>query len=193
MTDDDIIRLYRDGECEKAFTEIVNAYSERLYWHVRRFVCSHEDADDLVQEIFIKIWAALPSFREEARLFTWLYRIATNETLNFLRKQKVRAALTFKSLDSELERKIDDDPYFGGDGIQRALMKEMQKLPQKQRVVFSLRYFEDMKYEDIAQITGTSVGALKASYHIAYEKVKEELKNKLWDFTFSCRRCLMFK
>lgn len=179
MTDDDIIRLYRDGECEKAFTEIVNAYSERLYWHVRRFVCSHEDADDLVQEIFIIIWAALPSFREEARLFTWLYRIATNETLNFLRKQKVRAALTFKSLDSELERKIDDDPYFDGDGIQRALMKEMQKLPQKQRVVFSLRYFEDMKYEDIAQITGTSVGALKASYHIAYEKVKEELKNKL--------------
>lgn len=179
MTDDDIIRLYRDGECEKAFTEIVNAYSERLYWHVRRFVCSHEDADDLVQEIFIKIWAALPSFREEARLFTWLYRIATNETLNFLRKQKVRAALTFKSLDSELERKIDDDPYFDGGGIQRALMKEMQKLPQKQRVVFSLRYFEDMKYEDIAQITGTSVGALKASYHIAYEKVKEELKNKL--------------
>mgnify|MGYP000381679464 FL=1 len=179
MTDDDIIRLYRDGESEKAFTEIVNAYSERLYWHVRRFVCSHEDADDLVQEIFIKIWAALPSFREEARLFTWLYRIATNETLNFLRKQKVRAALTFKSLDSELERKIDDDPYFDGDGIQRTLMKEMQKLPQKQRVVFSLRYFEDMKYEDIAQITGTSVGALKSSYHIAYEKVKEELKYKL--------------
>ena len=88
MTDDDIIRLYREGECEKAFTEIVNAYSERLYWHVRRFVCSHEDADDLVQEIFIKIWAALPSFREEARLFTWLYRIATNETLNFLRNRK---------------------------------------------------------------------------------------------------------
>ena len=133
----------------------------------------------VMEEIFIKIWAALPSFREEARLFTWLYRIATNETLNFLRKQKVRAALTFKSLDSELERKIDDDPYFDGDVIQRALMKEMQKLPQKQRVVFSLRYFEDMKYEDIAQITGTSVGALKASYHIAYEKVKEELKNKL--------------
>lgn len=178
MTDDEIFRLYRDGEHERAFTEIVRSYSERIYWHVRRFVCSHEDADDLVQEIFIKIWAALPSFREEARLFTWIYRIATNETLNFLRRQKVRAALNFRKLDSDLERKIDEDPYFNGDGAQRALMKIMQKLPQKQRVVFSLRYFDDMKYEDISQITGTSVGALKASYHIAYEKIKKELKGE---------------
>ena len=132
-------------------------------------------ADDLIQEIFIKVWAALPSFREEARLYTWIYRIATNETLNFLRKQKVRAALTFKSIDSEMERKIDEDPYFNGDAAQRALMKAMQKLPEKQRIVFSLRYFEDMKYEDIAKLTGTTVGALKASYHIAYEKIKGQL------------------
>ena len=177
MQDEDIIRLYRNGERERAFSEIVNAYSERLYWYVRRFVCSHEDTDDLIQEIFIKVWAALPSFREEARLFTWIYRIATNETLNFLRRQKVRAALTFKSIDSELERRIDDDPYFDGDEAQRELLKSMQKLPQKQRIVFSLRYFEEMKYEDIAQLTGTSPGALKASYHIAYEKIKADLKN----------------
>ncbi len=176
-SDDEIIRLYKSGEHERAFSEIVKAYSERLYWHVRRFVCCHEDADDLVQEIFIKIWAALPSFREEARLFTWIYRIATNEALNFLRKQKIRAALTFTSIDSELERKIDDDPYFNGNEAQRLLLKSMNKLPQKQRVVFSLRYFEDMKYEDIAKITGTSVGALKASYHIAYEKIKAEIKD----------------
>lgn len=176
LQDEDIIRLYRNGDRERAFSGIVEAYSERLYWYVRRFVCCHEDADDLVQEIFIKVWAALPSFREEARLFTWIYRIATNETLNFLRRQKVRAALTFKSIDAELERKIDDDPYFDGDGVQRALMKAMQRLPQKQRLVFSLRYFEDMKYEDIAQLSGTSVGALKASYHIAYEKIKDEMK-----------------
>lgn len=179
MQDDEIIRLYRSGDRERAFSEIVKAYSERLFWHVRRFVCCHEDADDLIQEIFIKVWAALPSFREEARLYTWIYRIATNETLNFLRKQKVRAALTFKSIDSEMERKIDEDPYFNGDAAQRALMKAVQKLPEKQRIVFSLRYFEDMKYEDIANLTGTSVGALKASYHIAYEKIKEQLNFSL--------------
>lgn len=175
MQDDEIIRLYRSGDRERAFSEIVKAYSERLFWYVRLFVCRHEDADDLIQEIFIKVWAALPSFREEARLYTWIYRIATNETLNFLRKQKVRAALTFKSIDSEMERKIDEDPYFNGDAAQRALMKAVQKLPEKQRIVFSLRYFEDMKYEDIAKLTGTTVGALKASYHIAYEKIKEQL------------------
>lgn len=175
MQDDEIIRLYRSGDRERAFSEIVKAYSERLFWYVRCFVCCHEDADDLIQEIFIKVWAALPSFREEARLYTWIYRIATNETLNFLRKQKVRAALTFKSIDSEMERKIDEDPYFNGDAAQRALMKAVQKLPEKQRIVFSLRYFEDMKYEDIAKLTGTTVGALKASYHIAYEKIKEQL------------------
>lgn len=175
MQDDEIIRLYRSGDRERAFSEIVKAYSERLFWYVRQFVCCHEDADDLIQEIFIKVWAALPSFREEARLYTWIYRIATNETLNFLRKQKVRAALTFKSIDSEMERKIDEDPYFNGDAAQRALMKAVQKLPEKQRIVFSLRYFEDMKYDDIAKLTGTTVGALKASYHIAYEKIKEQL------------------
>lgn len=173
MQDGDIIRLYRDGEEERAFSEIVKAYSERLYWHVRRFVCCHEDADDLVQEIFVKVWAALPSFRGDAQLFTWIYRIATNETLNFLRRQKVRAALMLKSID--MEKKIDDDSYFDGDAAQRNLMKAMQKLPDKQRIVFSLRYFEDMKYEDISRITGTSTGALKASYHIAYEKIRKEL------------------
>lgn len=180
MSDEEIIRLYHSGEHERAFSEIAAAYGERLYWHVRRLVCCHEDADDLVQEIFIKIWAALPSFREEAQLFTWIYRIATNETLNFLRKQKVRAALTFRSIDAEMERRIDDDPYFNGSKAQRVLMKALQKLPQKQKTVFSLRYFDDMKYEEISEITGTSVGALKASYHIAYEKIKSELK----DLTF---------
>jgi RNA polymerase sigma-70 factor (ECF subfamily) len=140
-------------------------------------VCSHEDTDDLLQEIFIKIWAALPSFRGEAQLFTWLYRIATNETLNFLRKQKVRASLRFQSLDAELERRIDEDPYFNGSEAQRLLSKAIAKLPEKQRIVFSLRYYEDMSYENISEITGTSVGALKASYHIAYEKLKAEFQD----------------
>ena len=151
-------------------------YSERLYWHVRRFVCSHEDTDDLLQEIFLKIWTALPSFRKDAQLFTWIYRIATNETLNFLRRQKVRAALRFQSLDTEMEQRIDDDPYFDGTEAERLLTKAIARLPEKQRLVFSLRYYDEMKYEDIAEITGTSVGALKASYHIAYEKLKAGFK-----------------
>ena len=160
MTDQEIIALWEAGQQERAFNEIVRNYSERLYWHVRRFVCSHEDTDDLLQEIFIKIWAALPSFRGEAQLFTWLYRIATNETLNFLRKQKVRASLRFQSLDAELERRIDEDPYFNGSEAQRLLSKAIAKLPEKQRIVFCLRYYEDMSYENISEITGTSVGAL---------------------------------
>lgn len=177
MTDQEIIALWEAGQQERAFNEIVRNYSERLYWHVRRFVCSHEDTDDLLQEIFIKIWAALPSFRGEAQLFTWLYRIATNETLNFLRKQKVRASLRFQSLDAELERRIDEDPYFNGSEAQRLLSKAIAKLPEKQRIVFSLRYYEEMTYENISEITGTSVGALKASYHIAYEKLKAEFQD----------------
>ena len=163
MKDEDIIGIYRNGERERAFTEIVKAYSERLFWYVRRYVGCQEDADDLIQEIFVKVWAALPSFRGEARLFTWIYRIATNEALNF------------KSLDAEVERRIDEDPYFNGGEAERRLMKALQKLPQKQRIVFSMRYFEDMSYEEISEVTGTSTGALKASYHIAYEKLKKEL------------------
>ena len=123
---------------ESVFNQIVKEYSERVYWHVRRFVNSHEDADDLVQDIFLKIWTALPSFRGEAQLFTWVYRIATNETLNWLRREKVRAALRFTSVDAEMEKRIDNDPFFDGDAADRALSKAVAKLPEKQRQVFIL-------------------------------------------------------
>ena len=178
MQDNEIIKLFREGDRERAFTEIVKAYSERLFWYVRRYVSSHDDADDLVQEIFITIWTALPSFRGESQLFTWLYRIATNEALNYVRRQKVRAALSFRPIDAEIERKIDEDPWFNGNEAERRLMKSLQKLPLKQRVIFSMRYFEDMSYEEISEVTGTSVGALKASYHIACGKLKGELQEK---------------
>ena len=178
MKDSEIIALYREGRHEEAFSRIVDIYSERLYWHIRRYVCCHEDADDVLQDVFIKVWAALPSFRGEAQLFTWIYRIATNEVLNFLRKQKVRAMLSLESVSAMLERKIDEDAWFNGTAIQRELHKAILKLPQKQRLVFGLRYFDEMKYEDIAQITGTSVGALKASYHHAYNRILQELKSK---------------
>lgn len=161
---------------EEVFNEIVKAYSERLYWHVRRFTCSHEDTDDLLQDIFIKIWKALPSFRGEAQFYTWVFRIATNETLNFLRKEKVRSLLKFQSVDAEIERKIDSDPYFNGTEAERTLSKEIAKLPEKQRLVFIMRYYDDMPYEDISEILDTSVGSLKASYHIAQEKIRQALK-----------------
>ncbi len=172
MTDTEIISLIGEGKLEKAFNAIVDAYSERLYWHVRRFAGSHDDADDILQEIFMKIWAALPSFRGEARLFTWLWRVATNESLNFLRRQRLRAVLSFKSLSAEEENRIDDDPYFDATQAERLLAKAVGKLPPKQRMVFQLRYFEDLKYEEISGIMDTSVGSLKASYHIACEKVR---------------------
>ena len=176
MTDSEIIQLYECGRREEAFNGIVDTYTERLYWHVRRFLCSHDDTDDLLQDIMIKIWTALPTFRGESKLYTWIYRIATNEVLNHLRKQRFKALVSLDSATSILERKIDDDAYFNGDEMQRELHKAIQRLPEKQRVVFNLRYFEEMKYEEISEITGTSVGALKASYHHAYGKVKADLE-----------------
>ena len=179
MTDKEIIDLYLNGKQESAFNQIVDTYTKRLYWHIRRFLCSHEDANDLLQDIFIKVWAALPSFRRDAQLYTWVYRIATNEVLNHLRRQKIRAMISLDSATGILAKKIDEDPYFNGDKMQRELHKAMLKLPEKQRIVFSLRYFDEMKYEDMSQITGTSTGALKATYHIAYNKIRKELETLL--------------
>lgn len=170
--------MYRSGEREAAFEEVVRNYRERLYWHVRRFTCSHEDTDDLLQEIFIKVWAALPSFREDARLFTWIYRIATNEALNYVRRSRIKAAIQMESLERVMVSRIDDDPSFDGTALQRELHKAILRLPPKQQLVFNMRYFDDMTYEEISEVTGTSVGALKASYHFAYQKIKEELENK---------------
>lgn len=177
MTDSQIIQLYSSGRREEAFNEIVKSYSERLYWHIRRFTCSHDDADDILQDVYVKIWKSLPGFREDSKLFTWIWKIATNETLNYLRRQKVRTLISFENLTEKFISKIDDDPSFDGNKLQRELQKAMQRLPEKQRLVFSMRYFEEMKYEEISQILGTSVGALKASYHHAYTKIKTELQN----------------
>ncbi len=162
---------------DKDFNSLVEQYSEQLYWHIRGIVGSHEDADDLLQETFVKVWRALPDFRGESAVSTWLWRIATNEALGFLRKKKVRAALQFQSLDALAERTIDNDPWFNGDEAERKLAKAIAKLPDKQKAVFCMRYYEDLPYEEIAAVTGTSVGALKASYHIAQEKIREELNH----------------
>ena len=164
-------------ELEQVFNSIVKQYSERLYWHVRRMVGSHEDTDDLLQEIFLKIWTALPSFRGEAQLYTWVWRIATNETLNFLRKEKVRAMLRFASADELAAQRVMADPYFNGTDAEREMAKAVARLPEKQRQVFIMRWWDELSYEEISAITGTSVGALKASYHIAQEKIKLNLSD----------------
>ena len=160
---------------ERIFNELVREHSEKLWWHVRRMVGSQEDADDLLQDIYLKIWNALPSFRGDANPGTWAWRIATNETLNWLRREKVRAALRFSSVDAEMERRIQADPYFNGTAAQRELFKAVARLPQKQRQVFVMRWWDELSYEEISAITGTSVGALKASYHIAQQKLKLNL------------------
>ena len=158
------------GETE--FRQMICQYSEPLYWHIRALVGSHEDTDDILQETFVKVWKALPGFRGDSSVKTWLWRIATNEALSFLRKQQVRAALRFESLDTTAALMVDSDPWFDGDAAQRVLAKAIAALPPKQRSVFCMRYFEELPYEEISRITGTSVGALKASYHQAAEKVK---------------------
>jgi len=178
MNDKDILELYRSGDCEKAFGALVETYSERVYWLLRRFTSSHEDTDDLLQEVLLKAWTAMPNFRGDARLFTWLYRVATNEALNYIRKNKVKALLQRESLDLVIDRLVDEDVSFNGNELQRELLKAVKKLPAKQQAVFNLRYYDELSYEDISKITGTSVGALKASYHHAYIKVKEQLEKK---------------
>lgn len=178
MKDRNIIALLEKDEFERAFNAIVDSYSERLYWHIRRFLENHDDTNDLLQEVFIKIWNALPKFRGESQIYTWIYRIATNEALNKLNKDKNKLALDRQQLESIVTSKVEEDPYFNGTALQRELHKAVGQLPEKQKLVFNLRYFDEMKYEDISAITGTSVGALKASYHHAYNKIKEELQKK---------------
>ena len=194
MSDEEILKQYRAGDREGAFGELVKSFSERLYWHVRTLTGSHEDTDDLLQEIFVKVWGALPGFRGDAQLYTWVFRIATNETLNFLRKRNLRVSLGLeargtvggeggqeKETASAIETIVDRDPYFDGNEVQRLLSVAVSKLPPKQRAVFAMRYFEEMPYERMAEVLGTSVGALKASYHFAYEKVKSFLLKNFTD------------
>lgn len=167
---------------EDRFRKMVESYSERLYWHVRSIVGSHDDADDLLQDIFLKAWKALPSFRGESSEYTWLWRIATNEALQFLGKENRRRAIAENMGGRELEGKasgIEADPYFNGDEAERKIRDAIAALPPKQRSVFCMRYYEDMSYEDISSITGTSVGALKASYHFAQEKIRIKLDREI--------------
>ncbi len=172
-----LLALFKDEATkERAFTDILRKYSERLYWHIRRMVVSHDDADDVLQNVSIKVWRALADFREEANLYTWLYRIATNEALSFLEAQKRRATLSISDHEGSLEQKLVAEKGFDAHKIEWRLQQAIQSLPEKQRVVFNLRYYDEMPYEQMSEITGTSVGALKASYHHAVKKVEAFFK-----------------
>jgi len=167
MTEQDIILLNRSGETRQAFDMLFKLYGERLYWHARRMVISHEDANDCLQNALIKVWKALPGFRGDSSLFTWLYRILTNECLTFIKKEQSRTTVGF-----EAAWRIEAESDLNGKTLQKSLHKAVSQLPPKQKAVFLLRYFDEMPYSQMAEVLDTSEGALKASYHHAYEKVK---------------------
>jgi len=152
----------------------VRTYNKRLYWHVRKIVICHDDADDVVQNTFIKAWKALPNFRGDSQLYTWLYRIATNEALSFIKKKKKHLFQSIDSVSFQLEFKVDSS-YFTGTEIEKKLQKAILTLPTKQRLVFNMKYFDELKYDEISEILGTSVGALKANYHHAKQKIEKYL------------------
>ncbi len=177
-TDQDLIaRLKHADTREFAFGQLVTMYQERLYWHIRKIVMNHDDTDDVLQNTFIKVWKNMENFREESSLYTWLYRIATNEAITFLNSNKRRSQMSFNDVKNYLIENLTTDPYFNGDELQMKLQKAILQLPEKQRIVFNMKYFDDIKYEEMSKILDTSVGALKASFHHAVKKVEEYIKN----------------
>lgn len=169
-------RLNQPGHQRQAFEQMVNLYGPRLYRQIRRMVYSHDDADDILQNTFVKAWVNLDTFRGDSRLSTWLYRIATNETLNFLQRKKDTTGLD--DVPSAVAGRLTADEYFDGDETELQLQRAIASLPDKQRTVFQLKYYEEMKYEEMSGILETSVGALKASYHHAVKKICDFLKSQ---------------
>jgi RNA polymerase sigma-70 factor (ECF subfamily) len=159
----------------KAFERVVGHYGEKLYWQIRKMVLSHEDANDLLQNTFVKAWLSIDLFRGDAKLSTWLYKIAINESISFINRQRAHTHLSIDDADLHLADHLESDPYFDGDAAQLKLQKAILRLPEKQRLVFNMRYFDDMPYEQMSHILDTSVGALKASYHHASKKIEDFL------------------
>lgn len=177
-TDKELLGLFADPKKRDfAYKCIVERYQERLYWHIRKMLISHDDTNDVLQNTFIKAWQGLENFRGQARLYTWLYRIATNEALTFLKQKRKKFLLPLIDVENQLENQLETDPYFSGDEMQLKLQKAILKLPEKQRIVFNMKYFDEMKYEQMAEILETSVGALKASYHHAVKKIENFLRS----------------
>ena len=172
--DQDILEAFKvETGRDMAFNLLVNRYQERLYWHIRRMVVDHNDSDDVLQNTFIKAYNGLKNFRGDSQLFTWLYRIATNESLTFLKKKRTKFFIPMVDVEHELAQNLESDALISGDEIQLKLQKALLKLPEKQRLVFNMKYFDEMKYEQMSEVLGTSVGALKASYHHAVKKIEK--------------------
>jgi len=177
ISDNEILDLISREETRNyGFNLLVQKYRRPIYMTVRRIVIIHEDADDIVQDVFIKVWKNIGKFRADSQIYTWIYRIAVNESLSFLKNKKLQCLLTFNSLKKKLSESLTDDNFFSGDEAWKKFQKALLILPDKQRIVFNMRYFEEMPYSKISEITGTSEGALKASFHIAVKKIESFLK-----------------
>ena len=176
--DKELLYLFKNADSkESAFTAILKKYQEKLYWHIRRLVIDHDDADDVLQNMFIKVWKGLENFREDSQLYTWLYRIATNESLTFLEQRKKRNLVSLDTVENGLVNKLKADSNFDANRLEWKLQLGIQQLPEKQRIVFNLRYYDEMPYEEMSRVLDTSEGALKASYHHAAKKIEEFILN----------------
>ena len=168
-----VARLRQPGTVRTAFNEVMRLYSEPLYWQIRRIVQNHDDADDILQNTFMKAWGNIENFRGEAKLSTWLYKIAINESLGFLERERKRRNMSLDDQEAEMIHNIAADEEFDGEELARKLQEAIASLPEKQRLVFNMKYFDDLKYEEMSEILGTSVSALKASYHLASKKIEQ--------------------
>ena len=181
MTDETVLieQLINVQTREKAFRELISLYKERLYWHVRKIVISHDDTDDVLQNTFIKIYKNISKFNQESKLFSWMYRIATNEAITFINKRNKERKIDISEVQEQIVSTLESDIYFSGEEIQEILQKAIASLPQKQQLVFNMKYFDNIKYTEISEILGTSVGALKASYFHAVKKIESYIKKQL--------------
>ncbi|MBQ0732800.1 RNA polymerase sigma factor [Aquimarina celericrescens] len=172
-----LISLQSDNDINSAFSELVSLYQQRLYWHIRNMVKNHDDTDDVLQNVFIKVYKNIKKFKGDSKLYSWLYRIATNESITFLNQKAKKHNITNEELSLRLIQNLEADIYFEGNEMQLQLQKAIATLPQKQQQVFNMKYFQELKYREMSEILETSEGALKASYHLASKKIEEFLKN----------------
>lgn len=180
QSDDKIMEMITDDSSfDKGFELLVRTYQQPLYWHIRRIVHFHEDADDVIQNTFIKVFKNIKGFKRQSKLYTWLYRIASNESITFINKKKKNLALSIEQEDLELQSKLLANHYFDGTKIEQNLIQAVTRLPDKQKQVFNLRYYDELSYKDMSEVLDTSVGALKASYHHAVKKIENYLKNNI--------------
>ncbi|MBX2829166.1 MAG: RNA polymerase sigma factor [Flavobacteriaceae bacterium] len=170
--------LQTPSQKEAAFRTLVSQYKERLYWHIRKIVIDHDDTDDVLQNTFIKIFRSIDNFKAESKLYTWMYRIATNESITFINKKAKRAQISSEEIKEEMISRLESDVHFEGNEAQLKLQKAIATLPQKQQLVFNMKYFEDHTYEELSEILETSVGGLKSSYHIAVKKITAYIKEE---------------